>query len=88
MQNLFSPPKAGSYGILMTFNLIQVLHIILYSPTINYVNTYILFKSIKAGLLCMTNKITKDLNIYLIKTAISLYKKTHTRKKRKDSLYL
>lgn len=58
------------------------MHIILYSPTINYVNVYILFKSIKAGL-CMTNKILKDLNTYPIKTVISLYKKTHTRQKGK-----
>lgn len=44
MQNL----KAGSYGILIAFNLIQVLHITLCLPTINYVNAYILFKSSKA----------------------------------------
>lgn len=54
--NSLFPTKAGSYGRLTTFNLIHILHIILHSPTINYVNAHILLKSVKAGLLCMTNK--------------------------------
>jgi len=83
MQNLFAPSKAETYGILITFNLIQVLCIILYSPIVNYVNAFILFISMKTGLLCTTNKITKNLNIFPTKTAISLYKKTCTRQKGK-----